>query len=818
MFLKGFSRHPNTLSPHPQLPTSPFPDMRVLNACVFAKTQSHLPRTNLKILVIKRMSLEASTQALVKPFSKIKRVAAMPRERHGYASKNPCCNEFVPPQYFFSELARSHDQLWCACLANSPVVMYGIDRDGIFTLSEGKGLEALGLEAGDVVGKSIFDVFCNYPDILENLLRALTGEELSWTGEFNNCVYENQTVPLRGEVGEIVGLVGIATNVIRKTQADEQLQLLAAAIEHAEDSIAITSPDITPPGPEIVFVNKAFTKMTGYTPEEVIGQSPRILQGPKTDRAVLERLLQDLRAGQVFYGEAINYRKDGTEFYNEWHIEPIRNSRNEITHYLAIQRDITQRKQAEARLNYAAFYDPLTSLPNRTFFMNQLRTCIERAHQCQDYLFAVLFLDLDRFKVINDSLGHKAGDRMLVEIANRLQASVQPGNIIARVGGDEFAILLDDLKDIGDVSNIANLLQIELREPIQLDGQEVYTTASIGIALSMLWYECPEDILRDADIAMYRAKARGKARSVVFNKTMHRNAVNRLQLETDLRQAIPRQELQLYYQPIVSLATGRITGFEALARWQHPTRGMVSPSEFIPIAEETGLILPIGEWVLREACTRAKDWQLAFPSQKPLSISVNLSGRQFLQPNLSEKIDQILRETGIERQSLKLEITESAIMENAESARDRDSPMVAILATVNSESLGTDYDKSPSGILDQLRSLGVQLGIDDFGTGYSSLSRLYRFPINTLKIDQSFIKRMDIDSEGKHGTSPRKIVRAIVTLAHNLGLDVTAEGIETPQQLAELRKLGCESGQGYFFSRPLDAMKAEALIAAQPQW
>jgi diguanylate cyclase (GGDEF)-like protein/PAS domain S-box-containing protein len=746
------------------------------------------------------MTLETSTESLVKLIFQNNKSAAMPGESNGYANLNSFYRELEPPQNFRSEFALGGEQLLRSYLANSPVVLYGIDSDGIVTFSEGKGLETLGLKLGEIVGKSIFDVFGDYPHILANICRALAGEEVTWTGEFNNYVYENRTIPLRRATGEVVGLVGLVTDVTSKMQAEEQLRLLAAAVEHAEDSIVITSTEMTSPGPEIIFVNKAFTKMTGYTAQEVLGQSPRILQGPKTDRAVLDRLLQNLRQGQIFYGEAINYRKDGTEFYNEWHIEPIRNSVGDITHYLAIQRDITQRKRVEAKLRHDAFYDTLTSLPNRVFFINQLRTCIERAKQCQDYLFAVLFLDLDRFQVINDSLGHKAGDKMLVAIADRLKASVRPGDTVARIGGDEFAILLENITDIADISLIAKKLQTALRKPIQLEGQEVFTTASIGIAVSMLWYDYPEDIVRDADIAMYRAKAQGKARCVVFNKTMYRHAVKRLQLETDLRRAIARQELQLYYQPIVSLATGQIIGFEALLRWQHATRGFVSPSEFIPIAEETGLILPIGEWVLREACLRAKEWQQAFPNQKPLTISVNLSGRQFVQPDLSEKIEQILRDTGIERQSLKLEITESAIMENAESA------------------LCQSQDDCPIEILEQLRSLGVQLSIDDFGTGYSSLSRLYRFPINTLKIDQSFIKRMDIDSEGKHSTSPSKIVRAIVTLAHNLGLDVTAEGIETPEQLAELRKLGCESGQGYFFSKPVDAVKAEALIAAQPQW
>jgi diguanylate cyclase (GGDEF)-like protein/PAS domain S-box-containing protein len=738
-------------------------------------------------------------------------------ESNGYAHLNSSGKGLIATQSFSHKFGLGSEQLLRAYIANAPVVLYGVDNDGIFTLSEGKGLEALGLKADEVVGKSIFEVFRDHPDILVNIRQAFAGKEVTWSGKFNQYIYESRLIPLQGVEGEIVGLVGMATDVTQKKQAEEQLQLLAAAIEHAQDSILIASSQISFPGPEIVFVNQAFTKMTGYTAEDVLGQSPRILQGPKTERTVLDRLLQDLREGKIFYGEAINYRKDGSEFYNEWHIEPIRNSSAQITHYLAIQRDVTERKQTEAQLRYAALYDALTGLPNRAFFMNQLHSCVERSQECPDYLFAVLFLDIDRFKVINDSLGHKAGDKLLIAIANRLKASVRPGDTVARLGGDEFAILLADLTDIGHVFSLANLLQIELREPLQLAGQEVLITASIGIALSIFAYECPEDILRDADMAMYRAKALGKNRYAVYNKTMHQQAVKRLQLETDLRRSIPQQELRLYYQPIVCLATGRISGFEALVRWQHPTRGLVSPAEFIPVAEETGLIVPIGEWVLREACIRARDWQLIFPNQKPLTMNVNLSGKQLAQPNLYEKIDQILSETGVERQSLKLEITETAIMENAESSlsaytlKDA-SPRVTVGASA------TTSGESAIAILERFRSLGVQLGIDDFGTGYSSLSRLYRFPLNTLKIDQSFIKRMDRNRDEQQGTSPYKIVKAIVTLAHNLGLDVTAEGIETREQLAELRKLGCESGQGYFFSKPLDPAKAEALIAAQPQW
>lgn len=521
-------------------------------------------------------------------------------------------------------------------------------------------------------------------------------------------------------------------------------------------------------------------------------------------------LLQNLQERQSFTSEAIGGLKDSTGAYSEWHIEPIRDEDGQITHYVATQRDVVPQNQGY----YDAFHDPLTGLPNRAFFVNQLRHCLERVQQCPDYLFAVLFVDVDRFKLINDSLGHKAGDQMLLAITNRLKASVRPGDIVARVGGDEFAILLKDLNDIGHVSKIANRLQTELQHPLHLDNQEVLTTASIGIAISMLWYDCPEDILRDAGIAMYQAKTLGKARSVVFNKTMHRHAVYRLQLETDLRRALPQQELRLYYQPIVSLASGRIAGFEALVRWDHPTRGLVSPAEFIPVAEETGLIIPIGEWVLREALCCVKKWQLAFPEQASLTINVNLSGEQFSQPNLSETIDQILQETGVDGRNLKLEITESAIMETAELP----SRLSASAAMLETRSGSLSQGETAIAILGKLRSLGVQLGIDDFGTGYSSLSRLYRFPINTLKIDQSFIKRMDINCKEKDHTSPCKIVRAIVILAHNLGLDVTAEGIETPEQLVGLRELGCEFGQGYYFSKPVDAVGAEALLATQPQW
>ncbi len=451
-------------------------------------------------------------------------------------------------------------------------------------------------------------------------------------------------------------------------------------------------------------------------------------------------------------------------------------------------RDIPKRKQLEEQLLHDAFHDQLTGLPNRALFLNRLAQAIQRTKRYREpsgsYLFAVLFLDLDRFKVINDSLGHTVGDQLLMAIADRLETCMRPGDTIARLGGDEFTVLLDDIKAASDAAQIAERIQQELTLPFNLSGHEVFVTASIGIVLSVEGEATPESLLRNADTAMYRAKILGKARYALFDTEMHTHAVALLQLETDLRRAIERQEFQIYYQPIVSLETGRIVGFEALVRWQHPQRGLVSPGEFIPLAEETGLIIPIGQWVLREACYQMRAWQMQFPRVPPLLISVNLSVKQFSQPDLIEQISQILRETGLDARSLKLEITESVIME-VESAAAK---------------------------LFQLQALDIQLCVDDFGTGYSSLSYLHRFPINALKIDRSFVLNTGVKDE------KWEIVRAIVTLAQNLSMDMTAEGVEVMEQLAQLKVLKCKHGQGYLFSKPVNSEVAGALITAHPQW
>jgi diguanylate cyclase (GGDEF)-like protein/PAS domain S-box-containing protein len=451
------------------------------------------------------------------------------------------------------------------------------------------------------------------------------------------------------------------------------------------------------------------------------------------------------------------------------------------------QTDITLRKEAEAQLLHNAFYDGLTNLPNRALLIDRLGHAIERAKRRQDYLFAVLFLDLDRFKIVNDSLGHQSGDTLLKAVVKRLLAEVRSGDTVARLGGDEFVILLEEIESLNDAKDIAQRIQKQLALPFHLSNQEVYTSASIGIVVSSSNYNGSEELLRDADIAMYSAKRQGKARYEVFDPAMHMHAVTLLQLENDLRRAIERQEFLINYQPIVALSNGRITGFEALIRWQHPERGQISPIEFIPMAEETGLIVAIGYWVLRQACSQLYIWQQHFPASPPLTMSVNISGKQFREADLLAQIQKILLETNLDPSTLKLEITENTIVEDAESA-------AATLA--------------------QLRNLGVQIYIDDFGTGYSSLSYLHRFPFDALKIDRSFISRMCNESEGT------EIVQAIVNLARNLGVYVVAEGVETEEQQQLLKQMGSlgGQGQGFYFSRPLDSTAVEALIANSPQW
>lgn len=465
--------------------------------------------------------------------------------------------------------------------------------------------------------------------------------------------------------------------------------------------------------------------------------------------------------------------------------------------------DISARKQAENELLRSAFYDGLTNLPNRALFMDRLGSTLARAQRHTDYVFAVLFLDIDRFKIVNDSLGHGVGDQLLISIAQRLEGCLRPGDTAARLGGDEFTVLLDGIGSPDDASQIAHRFQSELSCPFELGDHSVVSTASIGIVIgrekgAAVRYSEPEELLRDADTALYRAKALGRSRHEVFDETMHLRAMSLLKLEADLRRAFENEEFRVFYQPILSLQSGRITGFEALARWQHPTRGLVSPGEFIPLAEETGLIVPLDEWVLNRACRQTKRWEQQFDGDStelsthrsqtgrtPLTINVNLSSRHFSDPNMSEKIEKALHESGLDANALHLEITESVILDNLQETAD---------------------------MLRKLKTLGLNLAIDDFGTGYSSLSYLHQLPLDILKIDHAFIAQMG------EGGENQEIARAILTLAQNLKMKTVAEGVETELQAQLLRNLGCDFGQGYLFARPLTAEEATTLLMENRAW
>ena len=527
-------------------------------------------------------------------------------------------------------------------------------------------------------------------------------------------------------------------------------------------------------------VNRSLCEIIGYAGPELLASNIKEITH-REDLVALDEQIQRLAEGTISSHQTeVRYsHKQGKEVWAHLGMSLVRDGQANPRHLIFQIQDITDRKRAEEQLLHDAFHDALTGLPNRALFMDHVKMAIQRSRRNGERLFAALFLDLDRFKIINDSLGHMVGDQLLVGIAHRLEACLRPGDTVARLGGDEFTILLEDLAEEEDAIDVARRVQEAVSQPFNIGGHEVFTTVSIGIALSATGYERAEDLLRDADTAMYRAKMLGKKRHVVFDRGMHDRAMEMLQLETDLRRAISRKEFFLHYQPIVSLETGQVCSFEALVRWRHPERGLVMPSEFVPVAEETGLILPLGQWVLSEACRQMREWQKFFRVDESVTVSVNLSGRQFSQADLIEQISAALREAGLRPGCLKLEITESMVAENMDTAIQ---------------------------MLTQLRDLGVGLSIDDFGTGYSSLSYLHRFPIDTLKIDRSFVTQMTDNTENA------EIVRTIVTLARSLDMNVVAEGVETREQLGRLRELKCAYAQGYLFSKPVAAGQAIELL------
>ena len=502
---------------------------------------------------------------------------------------------------------------------------------------------------------------------------------------------------------------------------------------------------------------------------------------PGLSAADFDLLLAPLRKGDSpkINFETVHQRADGTCYPVDVHLQLTRRDGHSV--FLAVILDISARKQAEDQLIYRALHDSLTDLPNRNLLGDRLELSIQKAQQFPTYHFAVLFLDLDQFKVVNDSLGHLVGDQLLITVARKLQAIARPTDVVARLGGDEFVILVEHVPDIKAVEQIAERILADFEDTITLDGHTFFMSTSIGIVWSTVDYTEVSDLLRDADIAMYRAKAKGRAKYEIFDAEMHTQAVKRLTLEHEMRLAIIQQEFVAYYQPVIDLNTSKLRGFEALIRWQHPLRGFISPSDFIPVAEETGLIVSISRWMLRAACEQMATWRQQFPHADDLKISINLSSSDLLQADLIDTIQQVLSQTQLPAMALALEITESMLVQNIETTTD---------------------------LLHQVRAMGLRISIDDFGTGYSSLSYLYNLPVDYLKIDQSFVSNM------QPGNKNYKIVQAIVGLSDQLQLRAIAEGIETEQQLEWLKKLNCELGQGYLLSRPLTPAAATALLAA----
>ncbi|MEM7757221.1 MAG: EAL domain-containing protein [Cyanobacteria bacterium P01_A01_bin.40] len=599
------------------------------------------------------------------------------------------------------------------------------------------------------------------------------------------CWVRVRAFPVRDVMGKVNRFVGIAEDITKRREAEE-------ALRKSEEQFRLTF-EMAPIGMAISTLKGKFTRVNyalcnalGYSQAELLELSFTEISHPDDweTHHNLEQILINSEESN-FQIEKRFIAKNGRTVDTLLKVVVVRDTTNKPLHFNNQIVDITERKHMEQQLLHDALHDSLTGLPNRALFMDRLEQQLKRNQRQDGYLFAVLFLDLDRFKVVNDSVGHLIGDKLLIEIARRLENSIAPTDTVARLGGDEFTILLEDISSKSQAILVAESIYQTLTFPFNIQGYELFTTASIGIALSSQGYEKPEDILRDADLTMYSAKEHGRARYEVFDCSLRDRAIQRLELETDLRRALEREEFEVYYQPITSLPLGTLSGFEALARWNHPTKGSIGPAEFIPVCEETGLIVPLGNWLLKEACKTARNWQLKYPEHPAIKMSVNLSAQQFREPQLIEEIERALAETNLAGKFLKLEITESVLIDNLETVTE---------------------------IILHLRKQEIQFSIDDFGTGYSSLSYLHRFPVDTIKIDRSFVSQMQADGENS------AIVKAIITLAHMLDMDVIAEGIETTSQLAQLKLLQCEYGQGFFFAKPLCRKEAEAFIAKSSKW
>lgn len=783
-------------------------------------------------------------------------------------------------------------------IAGAPIVLFAVDRNGIFTMSEGKGLNALGLKAGEVVGKSVFELYGHYPHVVQHIRRALAGEAFTALADLSGVMFETWYSPIMSTDGKVTGAMGVATDITDRVRTEAEYQKMQERFSEiyssSKDAIVFATldgmvldvneafvkltgyanselmgikknQDITPseyremeakmvqhildtgepreyekeylrkdgtrvpvqmtaflvkgPGgkpvglaaiirdlteqrasemerqrlslaveqsPAIVmitdteghieYVNSKFTEVTGYTLEEVKGKNPRLLKSGQTAPEVFKQLWDTIQSGGVWQGEFRNKKKNGELYWELASISSIKDSEGRITHFLAVKEDISKRKWAEETVVHMAYYDSLTDLPNRFLIQDRLNQLLTQARR-KKKLVAIFMLGLDRFKSVNDTLGHALGDQILQAVGKRLAGSIRETDTIGRLGGDEFLILVPEIPSVEEAGKIAHEMLTSLRPPIHVNGHEVNLTASIGISVFPHDGDDVESLFKDADTALARAKHQGRNNYQLYTPAMHVEIFGRMVLENSMRKALSREEFVVHYQPIVELKSRRLVGTEALVRWQHPEIGLISPMEFIPIAEENGLIVPIGEWVLRAACEKVRYWHES--GLPPLSLSVNLSARQFQDANLLEMIEWVLRKTSLESRHLEIEITEGIAMENVDFT----------LTTLR-----------------RLKEMGVRIAIDDFGVGYSSLSYLKEFPIDSLKVDQSFVRDLTSDP------ADAAIVSAVIVLAHSLKMRVIAEGVETQEQLDYLKRQGCDMAQGYLFSKPLPPDQLEALI------
>ena len=663
---------------------------------------------------------------------------------------------------------------------HTPVGMRWMGPDGTILRANQAELEMLGYRSEEYVGKNVAEFHVD-PEVAADTLRRLrAGEplrnvETRLRRRDGSTCYGLVSANARFDGGEFVHARCLTRDITERKLQELALAQFKAMVESADDAVIGKTVDGI-----ITSWNPAAMRLYGYAAEEVIGKPITLLAVPdRIDefRGILERVR---RGEHVEREETTRVRKDGTRVEVALAVSPILDPHGQVIGATSIAHDITERKRVEQQLLRAALHDARTDLPNRAYFVERVAQAQARARRDADYRFAVLFIDSDNFKAVNDSLGHAVGDRLLTEIAGRLRTCLRPGDVVARLGGDEFAVLLEEIVGLPDAEHAARRIQEALAAPMSFEGRDLVATTSIGVGLSEPGYGEPRDLLHDADLAMYHAKQQGGGRFQVFDVAMRESAQALAGMEADLRNALDRQEFRLLFHPIVELQTGRVHGFEALLRWHHAERGVILPADFLPLAERTGLILPIGAWVLQEACQSARRWRDRFPTTAPVRISVNLSARQLTHPGLVDQVRTALQGAELEPSSLALEIAESVLTENAESA---------------------------TAPLDQLRELGVELYLDHFGTGRSSLTSIPTFPLQAIKLDRTVVhriggRRLDLD-----------VVRSIMDLARSLGLRLIAEGVETVAQRERLIAFGCELGQGHILAKPVEATAAGGLLA-----